>query len=372
MTVVSAALASAPNARTICPGFRTPGTPSANEEVSRTLEFKDYYQVLGVAKDATAADIKTAFRKLARKFHPDVSKAPDASTRMSEINEANAVLSDPERRAAYDAVGQGRRQGQPFTAPPDWDEGFEFSGAGNGPNAGSGTEGVDPGAYSDFFAELFGRMGRGGAGASSRGPSGASGASGRGADHHVRVSLDLVDAWKGAVRQISLRSPQVDAEGRASLRERMLEVRIPAGVRPGQLIRLAGQGGAGAGAAAAGDLLMEVQIRPHPDFRLDGANLITTLQVAPWEAALGAVVPARLPDGSTLKVRVPAGAQSGSELRVRGRGMPGTTPGDLELQVRVVLPSADDPAARKLYEQMATELSGFDARAASASQGRTA
>lgn len=332
------------------------------------MEFKDYYQVLGVAKGATAAEIKSAFRKLARQFHPDVSKASDASARMSEINEANAVLSDPERRAAYDSVGKGRQQGQPFTPPPDWDEGFEFSGAGTGANAGYGTEGIDPDAYSDFFAEMFGRMGRGGG---RGGPGGRSNrGSGRGADHHVRVTLDLVDAWKGAVRQITLRSPQVDAEGRASLRERTLEVRIPAGVRTGQLIRLSGQGGPAngpaTGGATAGDLLMEVQIRPHPDFSLDGANLVTSLPVAPWEAALGAVVPARLPDGSVLKVRVPAGAQSGSELRVRGRGMPGSTPGDLELQVRVVLPSADDPAARKLYEQMATELSGFDARKPSA------
>ncbi|MEO5732793.1 MAG: DnaJ C-terminal domain-containing protein [Rubrivivax sp.] len=331
------------------------------------MEFKDYYQVLGVPKGATAAEIKTAFRKLARKYHPDVSKVPDAATRMSEINEANAVLSDPERRAAYDAVGQGRKQGQPFTPPPNWDEGFEFSGAGGGANAGFGTEGIDPDAYSDFFAELFGRMGRGGS-RGGRGPGGPQGPNGRGADHHVRVTLDLVDAWKGAVRQITLRSPQVDAEGRASLRDRTLEVRIPAGVRPGQLIRLSGQGGPGEGAAPAGDLMMEVQIRPHPDFRLDGANLVTTLPVAPWEAALGAVVPTRLPDGSTLKVRVPAGAQSGSELRVRGRGMPGAAPGDLELQVRVVLPSADDPAARKLFEQMATELNGFDARMQVATQ----
>lgn len=345
------------------------------------MEFKDYYQVLGVAKDAKAADIKSAFRKKARQYHPDVSKAPDAAARMSEINEANAVLSDPERRLAYDTVGQGRRQGQPFTPPPNWDDGFEFSGAGSGANSGSGTEGIDPEAYSDFFAELFGRMGRGGggghgAGTGARGFGGGAGAGasrqgGRGGDHHVRVTLDLVDAWRGAVRQITLRSPQVDAEGRASLRERTLEVRIPAGVRPGQLIRLTGQGGGGAGGAPAGDLLMEVQIRPHPDFRLEGSNLITSLPVAPWEAALGAVVPTRLPDGSTLKVRVPAGAQSGRELRVRGRGMPGATPGDLELQVRVVLPSADDPAARKLYEQMATELSGFDARAQPAAQGST-
>ena len=322
------------------------------------MDFKDYYKVLGLARDADAADIKKAYRKLARKYHPDVSKEADASSRMSEVNEANAVLSDPERRAAYDAAGKGQQQGQPFRPPPNWDEGFEFSGGGPG----RGSEGVDPEAYSDFFAEMFGRMGRG-AGASQRGGFGAGGPPGRGQDHHVKVVLDLADAWRGATRQISLRSPQVDQQGLASLRERTLEVRIPAGVRPGQLIRLTGQGGPARGSGAAGDLLMEVQIRPHPDFRLEGANLVTDLPVAPWEAALGAVVPATLPDGSTLKLRVPAGAQTGRVLTVRGRGMPGSNAGDLELQVKVMLPSADDDAARGVYEQMAESFKSFDARA---------
>jgi curved DNA-binding protein len=325
------------------------------------VEFKDYYRVLDVPRDATAEQIKKAFRRLARKYHPDVSKEMDASARMSEVNEAYAVLSDPERRAAYDALGQGHRPGEPFTPPPDWDAGFEFSGR--------GFEEMDAGEFSDFFSQLFGRMG--GAGRrTARGfaDEGMRTVRMRGQDHHAKILLDLEDVWRGAVRQISLRVPHVESDGRVRLTERTLEVKIPAGVRPGQMIRLAGQGGPGSGGAPAGDLYLEVHIRPHRHFRVDGANLVADLPLAPWEAALGAVVPVTLPDGSTLKVRVPRGAQSGRTLRVAGKGLPGKTSGDLELTVRVIQPSADDPRARRLFEAMAAELADFDARKQAASE----
>lgn len=331
------------------------------------MEFKDYYAVLGVPRDATAEQIKKAWRQLARKYHPDVSKEPDAAARMSEINEANAVLSDPEKRAAYDALARGHRAGERFTPPPDWDAGFEFSG-----------RGVDDGAgdFSDFFAELFGRMGRGAGRGAAGGVGGHGGAApgraagGRGQDHHAKIVLDLEDAWRGATRQVQLRSPRLAADGRVVLDERTLDVRIPAGVRAGQLIRLAGQGGPGHDGAPAGDLFLEVHFRPHARFRIDGAALVAELPVAPWEAALGAVVPVSLPDGSSLKVRVPAGAQSGRTLSVRGKGLPGAgaggAAGDLELVLQVVLPSAHDPRARRHYEAMASELADFDARAQAA------
>ncbi|KAB2870119.1 MAG: DnaJ domain-containing protein [Burkholderiaceae bacterium] len=318
------------------------------------MEFKDYYAVLGVAREAAADDIKKAYRKLARKYHPDVSKEPEAEKRMSEVNEAYNVLSDPEKRAAYDNLGRGHRAGETFTPPPGWDAGFEFSGP--------GFDGADAGDFSDFFSELFGRM-------RARGGSGGQARSMRGEDHHAKIVLALEDAWRGVQTQVSLKAPQLDAHGRLQLATRTLEVRIPAGVRPGQLIRLAGQGGAGLGGAPAGDLLLEVTIAPHSRFALEGANLVAELPLAPWEAALGAVVPVMLPDGQSLKVRVPAGAQSGRMLTVRGKGLPSRPPGDLELRLRVVLPSAHDPRARRCYEQMATELgSEFDARRVAAAE----
>lgn len=297
------------------------------------MEFRDYYKTLGVARDAAADDIRKAFRRLARKYHPDVSKEADAETRMKEVNEAYAVLSDPEKRAAYDQLGRDYRPGQEFRPPPDWDAGFEFS-----PH--QGFQGAD---FSEFFSELFGRMG----------------ARAHGEDHYAKVLLDVEDAFLGASRQIALRVPKVDAQGRVALETRTLNVKIPAGVREGQLIRLAGQGAAGAG--KPGDLLLEVHFKPHARYRVEGRDLHVDLPVAPWEAALGAVVRLEAPGGA-LKVRIPAGAQSARVLRVRGRGIPGEPPGDLLLAIRVVLPPADTDEARALYEQMARDLA-FDPRA---------
>lgn len=308
------------------------------------MQFKDYYASLGVKRDATAEEIKKAFRKLARKYHPDVSKEPDAEVRMKEINEANAVLSDPEKRAAYDQLGSNYQGGQDFRPPPDWDAGFEFSDHGRGGRGGA--------EFSDFFEQLFGRMGgmRGGFGDGQAG-----GFQMRGEDHHAKVILDVEDSFTGATKQITLRAAQIDAQGRPMVVPRTLNVKIPKGVNAGQTIRLAGQGGAGHGGAPAGDLLLEVQFNSHARLRCEGRDLHMTLRVAPWEAALGSALTVDLPDGS-IKVRVPAGAQSGQQLRVRGKGIPSTPPGDLLLDIQVVLPPADAPKARELYETMAREL----------------
>ena len=306
------------------------------------MQFKDYYETLGVPRDATAEDIKKAFRKLARKYHPDVSKEKDAEARMKDVNEANAVLSDPEKRAAYDQLGQGYQPGQEFRPPPDWDAGFEFSGQGYAPH-----EAAD---FSDFFSELFGRMG----GHARDGRQGQR-FHAQGEDHHAKVLLDVEDAFTGATRQLGLRVPKMDAQGRVTLATRTLNVKIPKGVRAGQVIRLAGQGAPGMGGAPAGDLLLEVRFNPHSRFRVEGRDLHLTLPVAPWEAALGAVVAVNLPSGQ-VKVRIPEGAQSGRQLRVRGKGIPGEPPGDLLLEIQVALPPADTPRARELYETMAREM----------------
>ena len=303
------------------------------------MEFKDYYASLGVARDAPAEAVKKAYRKLARKYHPDVSKEPQAEQRMKEVNEAYAVLSDPEKRAAYDQLGQ-HVPGQDFRPPPDWDANMEFS-----EREFSGAEAAQ---FSDFFAEIFGRHAAHGSAFHSKSN-----------DHHARVLLDLEDAFTGPERQLSLRVPKVDAEGRARLETRTLNVKIPRGIHAGQIIRLAGQGSAMDG-AKPGDLLLEVAFRPHPRLQPHGRDLHLTLPVAPWEAALGAVVPVHLP-GGTLNVRIPAGAQPGRQLRVRGKGIPSDPPGDVYFDIRIVAPPAVTPKAKELYEALQKEAD-FDPR----------
>jgi len=315
------------------------------EQRGARLEFKDYYQTLGVARDAPADEIKKAYRKLARKYHPDVSKEPDAGKRMAEINEANTVLSDPEKRAAYDQLGR-HAPGQDFRPPPGWDEGMEFSDHGR-----SAAESAE---FSQFFSEIFGRMGREGRHRQGHAPNM------RGNDHHARILLDLEDSFSGATRQLSLRAPKLDEHGRISFAEHALDVKIPKGIREGQVIRLAGQGEPGIGNGKPGDLLLEVQFKPHARFRSDGRDLLLTLPVTPWEAALGAVIPVELPGGA-INMRIPAGAQTGKQLRVRGKGLPCEPPGDLYIDIRIVAPPADTPKQKELYEAMAREMP-FDPR----------
>ena len=313
------------------------------------MEFKDYYQTLGVARDAPADVIKKAYRKLARKYHPDISKEPDAGKRMAEINEANTVLSDPEKRAAYDQLGQ-HLPGQEFRPPPGWDEGMEFS-----QHQRSAAESAE---FSQFFSEIFGRMGREGPHVRERSADGS--ATYPGNDHHARILLDIEDSFAGATRQLTLRAPKLDPKGYVVFEERTLNVKIPAGIREGQMIRLGGQGEPGIGNGKAGDLLLEVQFKPHARFRADGRDLLLALPLAPWEAALGAVIPVELPGGA-INVRIPAGAKAGKQLRVRGKGLPSDPPGDLYIDLRIVAPPADTPRTKELYEALAKETA-FDAR----------
>jgi curved DNA-binding protein len=315
------------------------------------MEFKDYYKILGVEKGATEEDIKKAYRKLARKYHPDVSKEKDAASRMSEVNEANAVLSDPEKRAAYDELGTRThaRAGQEFRPPPNWDAGFEFSGTG-------AEGGAD---FSDFFEELFGRA----RGHRAQARSGGRTAAMRGEDHHAKIELDLLDAYQGAERTISLRSAHLDDEGHVVNEERHLEVKIPKGVREGQHIRLAGRGGPGFGGGPAGDLLLEVVFKPDARWRAEGRDVYQRVPLAPWEAALGGQVVVATPTGDA-EVTVPAGWKPGRKLRLKGRGIPGGEPGDLYLELEIVLPPADNESIRAAYAAMAKAFPDFDARRA--------
>ena len=311
------------------------------------MEFKDYYQALGVAKTASSDEIKKAYRKLARKYHPDVSKEPDAQGRMQQVNEAYAVLSDPEKRSAYDALSRRYEAGKDFEPPPNWDAGFEFSG--------DGTQGED---FSDFFASLFGRAAR----ASRPGRDHRAGEPGvRGEDHHAKIEIDLHDAYHGGERAITLRAARLDDSGHVVSDQRTLHVRIPKGVREGQHIRLAGQGSPGLGAGPAGDLYLEVQFSFDPPYRVQGRDVIETVPVAPWEAMLGANIEVPTPSGR-LQVSVPARSKNGTKLRLKARGIPGDPPGDLYLQLELVLPP-DSDKARELFGTMARELA-FDPRQA--------
>ena len=303
------------------------------------MEFKDYYEVMGVARDATEAQIKQAYRKLARKYHPDVSKEKDAEARFKELGEAYEVLKSPEKRAAYDQLGRGPRPGENFRPPPDWGSGFEFSGAGDG------AEGRE---YSEFFESLFGAA----AGGARRGRHGFD--PGRGADHHARVLLDLEATLQGGSRTFTLRVPEIDADGHLISKERVLHVQIPKGILSGQTIRLAGQG-AGTGPGTAGDLYIEVDFQPHPLYRPDGRDLYLDLPVAPWEAALGASVKTPTP-GGVVDLKIPAGSHAGTKMRLRGRGIPAATPGDLYVILQIALPPANDDLAKAAYRAMADAL----------------
>ncbi|TVP76865.1 DnaJ C-terminal domain-containing protein [Thioalkalivibrio sp.] len=293
------------------------------------MEFKDYYRILGVPRSASQDDIKKAYRRLARKYHPDVSSQADAEARFKEINEANEVLCDAEKRSAYDRLGANWRAGQEFRPPPGW--------AGNGGGRHAGGQGFD--GFSDFFESLFGAR----AGGRRRSP----GFQMRGADRSAIAEITLDQALQGT---------EVTVNGGSGGSQR---VRIPPGAHNGTRLRVRGQGDPGAGAGAAGDLLLEIRVRPDPRYRLEGRDLHRDLPITPWEAALGATIEAPTPQGP-VHLKVPAGTQSGKVMRLKGRGLPGKTPGDLFLRLMIEVPPVDE--AGQWYQEMAKN-SGFRPRA---------
>lgn len=298
------------------------------------MEFKDYYDILGVKPDASEAEIKAAYRKLARQYHPDKNKDAGAEDKFKAVNEANEVLRDKEKRRAYDQVrAGGYRGGEQFRPPPGFGQGYDFG------------DGAGEGDFSDFFESLFGR----GAGGGHRGQPRAR----RGRDVQAQVQIDLQTAFDGGRTRVALH----DSHGN----ERVLEVKIPAGIQPGQVIRLSGQGHAGAAGGPSGDLLLEVAIRDDARFKLDGRNVLHVLPIAPWEAALGATVPVPTLAG-TVDLRIPAGAQSGKKLRLKGRGMPGAQPGDQLVELSIRTPPAEDDKQRKAYEALHKHFADYNPR----------
>ncbi len=311
--------------------------------------YKDYYDVLGVERTADEKAIKKAYRKLAREYHPDVNHEPDAEDRFKELAEAYEVLGDAEKREQYDSVGQGFSPGQEFRPPPDWESG-----------AGTHYEYQTAGDFSDFFEEMFG--GRGGPSFRTeyrRPPM-------RGADHEAEIEVFLEEAYHGVKRRISLDAAEITPDGRVERHTKTLDVSVPAGSVEGTRIRLKGQGGAGTDGAPDGDLFLRVHVRPDPRFELDRRDLRTTIDVSPWEAALGAKVPLKMLDGKTASLTIPPGTRSGLQLKLKGRGIPArgkAKAGDLLVEVRIIVPDQLSDSERGLFEQLA-ETSEFNPRAA--------
>lgn len=314
------------------------------------MQFKDYYQTLGVARGASAEDIKKAFRRLARKYHPDVSKEKDAEEKFKDVQVAYDTLSDPEKRAAYDQLGQ-HRPGEDFRPPPGWERHFRF----------------EQGSFEDLdLADLFEHFGGGvfqARGARTRrAGSGEGGFALPGQDYEVTAQLSLEELYRGAEMSLDLSVPEIAADGSVRRTQKTVRVRVPRGATDGQRLRVAGKGGPGAGGGPAGDLYLNVALRPHPLYKVTDHDLYLDLPLAPWEAALGTEVEVPTLDGR-VKVAVRPGARAGQKLRLAGKGLP--TPrdghGDLYCVLQIVTPSVLTERERQLYQELA-RVSRFDPR----------
>jgi curved DNA-binding protein len=309
------------------------------------VEYKDYYEILGVERNASKEDIQRAYRKLARKYHPDINKSPEAEAKFKEINEAHEVLKDPEKRSKYDRFGSAWKQAQQTGGPPPGFEDIYEQFSSEGPTIGFdfGGEG-----FSSFFEMLFGGGARGGGAQWGGFRTGGAQPRYRGADQEATITLALEEAANGGVRNVTL----TDATGKS----RTLKVRIPRGVKPKQKIRLAGQGSLGVGGGERGDLYLTVRLRPDPRFRLRGNDLLTKISITPWEAALGGQAKVPTLEGD-VTVRIPAHSSSGRKIRLRGKGYPGSdgNQGDLLAELRIVVPERLTERERQLLEELAAE-----------------
>lgn len=312
------------------------------------MESKDYYRIMGLARNATPDEIKYAYRHLAHKYHPDVSEDAQAEVHFKEIGEAYEVLRDPQKRARYDRLHPSWR-----TAPD-----ARPSSPGRHSQATHHGARLDPHAAGDFvdFSDFLSRRSHNGTP-----PNDGGAVHMQGADRHARVPIDLEDAYHGATRSVRLHMPEVDAHGHAALHERQIVFMIPRGIVAGQQIRLASQGAPAAGPGRAGDLYLEVQFRPHARYRVDRRDVCLDLPLTPWEAALGAEVRVPTPSG-WVDLTIPPGSPSGSRLRLKGRGIPAAVPGDFYFVLQITQPRADSPSSRAFYRDMAERFKSFDPR----------
>lgn len=323
------------------------------------VQFKDYYEILGVARDASKDEIQRAYRKLARKFHPDLNKEAGAEDKFKEINEAYEVLKDPAKREKYDRIGSGRQQGDNFQPPPGWEHHSDFGRGPQGPRETFFWR-SDGGDHSDFFESLFGgRFHEGFQGAQGEQPFSINR---RGSDHEAVLRIPLEEAFRGGTKSITMQSTELSADGSPSDRERRYDVKIPPGIMPGQKIRLSGQGGQGSGGASSGDLFLKVEVEQHPRFRLDGHDLYTDLAIAPWEAALGAEIDIQTLD-EPVTLKIPPGTQSGQKLRLRAKGMPNPkgARGDLYAVMQIRVPKKLSKKESQLFEEL-KKVSSFNPR----------
>ncbi|AZQ84866.1 J domain-containing protein [Colwellia sp. Arc7-635] len=302
------------------------------------MNYKDYYKIMDVDKAASQDDIKKSYRKLARKFHPDVSKEKDAESRFKDINEAYEVLRDKEKRAAYDQLGSNWKSGQSgFTPPPSWQDQYHQS---NGQSAPGGQ-----GDFSDFFESLFG----GGFGANPHAARGRRAMQGQ--DSNAKILIDLQDAYSGTTRNFTLQDQVVNEHGQMQNKERTLKVAIPKGIKPGQKIRLQKQGQAGVGGGPNGDLYIEVGFNPNPLYVIEGADITTELTISPWQAALGEKVKVPTPTGD-IDLSLPKLISSGSKMRLKGRGIPSKVVGDFFVKLKIVFPKSLSNEEEALYQKL--------------------
>ncbi len=298
------------------------------------MEFQDYYTLLNVSKTANADEIKKSYRRLARKYHPDLNKESGAEEKFKQVKEAYEVLKDPEKRAQYDQVGQYYQQGNGNQPPPDWQAHQQRAGA----------EQFDPNEFSDFFSSMFG----GGFHQKTR--------SQRGQDQHSKLEISLHDAFNGTKRSLQLQQQILNPEtGQVEIKNKTINVKIPAGVGDGQSIRLSGQGSPGFAGGSAGDLYLEIAIKTDKNYSVDGKNILLTLPITPWEAALGATIEVPTLSGA-VKLKIPEGSQTGKKMRLKGKGLPGKNAGDLIVLLTIETPTPTNDDQRQLYQQMADKM----------------